>query len=84
MNTPSVIEYSKMAEHPDLNIIQHYPSGVGQKGYDNKSMIIAFIVYTLEVYRSILQLIRELQSKPYFSREVRKYALMRKSLKAFL
>lgn len=70
MNTPFVWEYSKMFEHLDLSSIQRYPYGVGQNGYDNHSMIKAFIVYALEGYRSIPQLIRELKSKPYFSRYV--------------
>jgi len=70
MNTPAVLEYSKMFEHLDLSGIQRYPYGVGQNGYDNHSMIKAFIVYALEGYRSIPQLIRELKCKPYFSRYV--------------
>ena len=70
MNTPFVLEYLKMFEHLDLSSIQRYPYGIGQNGYDNHSMIKAFIVYTLEGYRSIPQLIRELKSKPYFSRYV--------------
>ena len=70
MNTPFVLEYSKMFEHLDLSNIQRYPYGVGQNGYDNHTMIKAFIVYALEGYRSIPQLIRELKSKPYFSRYV--------------
>jgi len=70
MNTPFVLEYSKLFFHLDLSGIQRYPCGVGQKGYDNYSMIKAFIVYALEGYRSIPQLIRELKSKPYFSRYV--------------
>jgi len=53
-----------------LSGIQRYPYGVGQNGYDNHSMIKAFIVYALEGYRSIPQLIRELKCKPYFSRYV--------------
>ena len=70
MNTPAVIEYSKMFEHLDLSCIQRYPYGVGPNGYDNHSMIKAFIVYALEGYRSVGQLIRELKCKPYFSRYV--------------
>ncbi len=70
MNTPAVLEYSKMFEHLDLSSIQRYPFGVGPNGYDNHSMIKAFIVYALEGYRSIRQLIRELKCKPYFSRYV--------------
>jgi hypothetical protein len=70
MNTPFVLEYSKMFEHLDLSDIQRYAYGAGQNGYDNHSMIKAFIVYALEGYRSIPQLIRELESKPYFSRYV--------------
>jgi len=67
MNTPFVLEYSKMFQHLDLSNIKRYSFGVGPKGYDNHSMIKAFIVYALEGYRSISQLIRELKSKPYFS-----------------
>jgi len=74
MNTPFVLEYSKMFTYLDLSDIQRYPYGVGQKGYDNHSMVKAYIVYTLEGYRSILQLIRELQSKPYFSKYVLGFA----------
>lgn len=74
MNTPFVIEYSKMFQQLDLSNIQRYPIGVGQKGYDNHSMIKAYIVYALEGYRSILQLIRELESKPYFSKYVLGFA----------
>ena len=70
MNTPAVLEYSKMFEHLDLSSIQRYPYGVGPNGYDNHSMIKAFIFYTLEGYRSVGQLIRELKCKPYFSRYV--------------
>lgn len=70
MNTPAVLEYSKMFEHLDLSCIQRYPYGVGPNGYDNHSMIKAFIVYSLEGYRSIPQLIRELKCKPYLSRYV--------------
>ena len=70
MNTPAVLEYSKMFEHLDLSGIQRYPYGVGPNGYDNHSMIKAFIVYALEGYRSVGQLIRELKCKPYFSRYV--------------
>ena len=70
MNTPFVSEYSKMFEHLDLSGIQRYPYGIGPNGYDNHSMIKAFIVYALEGYRSIPQLIRELKSKPYFSRYI--------------
>jgi len=47
MNTPFVLEYSKMFEHLDLSNIQRYPYGVGQNGYDNHSMIRAIIVYAL-------------------------------------
>lgn len=74
MNTPFVLEYSKMFAHLDLSSIQQYPYGVGPKGYDNQSMIKAFIVYSLEGYRSILQLIRELESKPYFSKYILGFA----------
>ena len=63
MNTPAVVEYSKIFEHLDLSHIQRYSYGVGQ--YDNHSMIKAFMVYALEGYRSIPQLIRELKCKPY-------------------
>jgi len=70
MNTPAVLEYSKMFEQLDLSFIQRYPYGIGPNGYDNHSMIKAFIVYALEGYRSIPQLIRELKCKPYFSRYV--------------
>ena len=70
MNTPAVVEYSKMFEHLDLSGIQRYQFGAGPNGYDNHSMIKAFIVYALEGYRSIPQLIRELKCKPYFSRYV--------------
>ena len=70
MNTPFVREYSKMFEHLDLSHIQRYSHGDGQNGYDNHSMIKAFLVYACEGYRSVLQLIRELKSKPYFSRYV--------------
>ena len=68
MNTPAVLEYSIMFEHLDLSKIQRYPYGVGQNGYDSHSMIKACIYYTLEGYRSVPQLIRELECKPYFSR----------------
>lgn len=74
MNTPAVLEYSKMFEHLDLSKIQRYPHGVGQNGYDNHSMIKACIYYALEGYRSIPQLIRELKCKPYFSRYVLGFA----------
>jgi Transposase domain (DUF772)/Transposase DDE domain len=74
MNTPFVKEYSKMFKHLDLSSIQRYSYGAGQVGYDNHSMIKAFIVYALEGYRSVLQLIRELKSKPYFSRYVLGFA----------
>jgi hypothetical protein len=74
MNTPAVLEYSKLFEHLDLSSIQRYSYGVGPNGYDNHSMIKAFIVYALEGYRSILQLIRELKCKPYFSRYVLGFA----------
>ena len=70
MNTPFVLEYAKMFEHLDLSDIQSYAYGAGQNGYDNHSMIKAFIVYACEGYRSIPQLIRELKSKPYFSRYI--------------
>ena len=43
MNTPAVLEYSKMFEHLDLSSIQRYPCGVGPNGNDNHSMIKAFI-----------------------------------------
>ena len=55
MNTPFVSEYSKMFEHLDLSGIRRYPYGIGPNGYDNHSMIKAFIVYALEGYRSIPQ-----------------------------
>ena len=74
MNTPAVVEYSKIFAHLDLSHIQRYSYGVGQNGYDNHSMIKAFIVYALEGYRSIPQLIRELKCKPYFSRYVLGFA----------
>jgi len=74
MNTPAVREYSKMFEQLDLSGIQRYPFGVGPNGYDNHSMIKALIVYALEGYRSIPQLIRELACKPYFSRYVLGFA----------
>jgi len=74
MNTPFVLEYSKMFTHLNLSDIQRYPYGVGQKGYDNHSMVKAYIVYALEGYRSIPQLIRELKSKPYFSKYVLGFA----------
>lgn len=70
MNTPFVLEYSKMFEHLDLSSIQRYPMGVGPNGYDTHSMIKALIFYAMEGYRSIPQLIRELKGKPYFSRYV--------------
>jgi hypothetical protein len=76
MNTPAVREYSKMFEQLDLSGIQRYPFGVGPNGYDNHSMIKALIVYALEGYRSIPQLIRELACKPYFSRYVLGFALL--------
>lgn len=69
MNTPFVKEYSKMFEHLDLSHIPHYSPG-GAIGYDTHSMIKAFIVYTIEGYRSIPKLIRELESKPYFSKYI--------------
>jgi hypothetical protein len=47
-------------------------------------MIKALIVYALEGYRSIPQLIRELECKPYFSRYVLGFALLGKSLKSLL
>jgi len=74
MNTPAVLKYSKMFELLDLSSIIRYPHGVGPKGYDNHSMIKAFIVYTLQGYRSIPQLIWELKCKPYFSRYVLGFA----------
>lgn len=70
MNTPMVLEYSKLFKNLDLSGIQRYSNGIGPNGYDNYTMIKAFIVYALEGYRSIPQLIRELKSKPYFSRHV--------------
>jgi len=69
-NTPFVKEYSKMFSLLNLEHIPRFSYGVGQNGYDNHAMIKALIVYALEGYRSILQLIRELESKPYFSRHV--------------
>ena len=75
MNTPFVSEYSKMFEHLDLSGIQRYPYGIGPNGYDNHFMIKAFIVYALEGYRSIPQLIRELKGKPYFSRYILGFGL---------
>ena len=42
MNTPAVVEYSKIFAHLDLSHIQRYSYGVGQNGYDNHSMIKAF------------------------------------------
>lgn len=74
MNTPFVQEYSKMFEQLDLSDIQRYSHGVGQKGYDNHFMVKAYIVYALEGYRSIPLLIRELESKPYFSKYVLGFA----------
>ena len=62
MNTPFIVEYSKMFEHLDLGSIQHFSYGDGQNGCDNHSMIKAFIVYACEGYRSVLQLIRELKT----------------------
>ena len=59
MNTPAVLKYSKMFEHLDLSNIQRYLSGVGPNGYDYHSMIKELIVYALEGYRSIPQLIWE-------------------------
>ncbi|MCX7921013.1 MAG: transposase [Clostridia bacterium] len=70
MNNEFFIEYSQMFESLDLSSIPRCNEGVGATGYDQHAMIKAFIVYTKEGYRSILQLIRELKAKPYFSKYV--------------
>jgi hypothetical protein len=59
-----------MFDKLDLSTIPDYNSGRGATGYSRHAMIKAFIVYACEGYRSILQLIRELQAKPYFSKYV--------------
>jgi len=70
MVSPFVKEYSQMFDKLDLSTIQDYNSGRGATGYSRHAMIKAFIVYACEGYRSIIQLIRELQAKPYFSKYV--------------
>jgi hypothetical protein len=68
MNTPYVKEYSKMFNYLDLSSIQRYSEKAGRNGYDNHSLIKALIFYTTEGFRSILQLIRLLESVPYFAK----------------
>lgn len=70
MNTPFVKEYSELFSRLNLDDIERFSKQPGQKGYDTHSMIKAIIVYALEGYRSIPQLIRELKSKPYFSKNI--------------
>lgn len=62
-----VKEYEALFEKLDLSSIPRYNKGVGASGYDQHSLLKALIVYAKEGYRSILQLIRELEAKPYFS-----------------
>jgi len=70
MNSEFVKEYSQMFESLDLSSIPRYNDGAGSSGYDQHAMIKALIVYSKEGYRSVLQLVRELEAKPYFSRYV--------------
>ncbi len=65
MNTDFVKEYSQMFESLDLSSIPRYNESVGSSGYDQHAMIKAMIVYSKEGYRSVLQLARELEAKPY-------------------
>jgi hypothetical protein len=70
MNTPFVHEYSEMFENLDLSFIPRYSDSVGSKGYDQHSMIKALIIKALEGYRSNLQLIREIKSKPFLCEQI--------------
>jgi hypothetical protein len=65
-----VKDYLEMFEEMDLSDIPRYNKGVGASGYDQHSMVKAMIVYAKEGYRSIPQLIRELEAKPYLSTHV--------------
>jgi hypothetical protein len=67
LNTEFVKEYSQLFESLDLSSIPRGNHGIGATGYDQHAMIKAYIVYAREGYRSVLQLIRELEAKPYFS-----------------
>jgi len=62
-----VKEYDQLFENLDLSEITRYNKGVGASGFDQHAMIKAMIVYTKEGYRSIPQLIRELEAKPFLS-----------------
>lgn len=70
LSTEFAQEYLQMFDSLDLSSIPRCNDGVGATGYDQHAMIKAFIVYTKEGYRSILQLIRELKAKPGFSKYV--------------
>jgi len=62
-----VKEYEELFGNLDLSNVSRYNKGVGASGYDHHSLFKALIVYAKEGYRSIPQLIRELEAKPYFS-----------------
>ena len=70
MNTPFVHEYSEMFKNLDLSFIPRYSDKTGSKGYDQHSMIKALIIKALEGYRSNLQLIREIKSKPFLCEQI--------------
>jgi hypothetical protein len=70
LSTEFAQEYYQMFDSLDLSSIPRCNDGIGASGYDQHAMIKAFIVYTKEGYRSILQLIRELKAKPGFSKYV--------------
>jgi len=70
LKSPFVKEYSKMFDKLDLSTIKEYNYKSGATGYSRHALIRAYIVYACEGYRSIPQLIKELKSKPYFSKYV--------------
>lgn len=70
MKSPFVLEYSPMFEKLDLSMINEFNSKRGATGYSRHALIRACIVYANEGYRSIIQLIKELKSKPYFTKYI--------------
>jgi hypothetical protein len=68
--SPFVKEYNQMFDKLDLSNIEEFNSKSGATGYSRHALIRACIVYACEGYRSIPQLIKELKSKPYFSKYV--------------
>ena len=69
-NSSFVKEYKPMFAKLDLSAIREYNAGRGSTGYSRHAMLKALIVYACEGYRSIPQLIKELQAKPYFAKYI--------------